>query len=357
MNAPGLECFVDTATAVRRVVAVAALRPLRRPAKRRGGGVTLVTQRYNQHPSCPLCGQTESQRDSVHHPAACRSIPSFLQSTWTSALLAKTFGRSLAGLLIALIFSGCTSREITANAATAHGCEIRQGGIIRGPVDRKRIALVFTGHEYAEGTETILDELAKHHAHGSFFLTGAFLTNEQFRPLVERMKSEGHYLGPHSDAHLLFCDWSPARKTLIPRAQFSADLRANAAKLPEPFCHAGHPRFLLPAFENYNTEIANWSAAEGFTLVNFTPGTRSNADYTDEADANFVSSKSIYDSILKREHDNPHGLNGFILLFHTGSGPGRQDKFSARFGALLDELSARGYEFVRIDKLLLPGRK
>jgi len=256
-------------------------------------------------------------------------------------------------LFSAHLSSSIASPGIDVKNTIVPGCEIYQGGIIRGPVDRKCIALVFTGHEFAEGVGTILDELGRRHAHGSFFLTGSFLTNTQFRPFVERMKSEGHFLGPHSDGHLLFCDWSPARKTLVTHDQFTADLGANAVKLPEPFSRANHPRFFLPGFENYNAQLAGWSAAEGFILINFTPGTRSNADYTGEADANFVSSQKIYDSILKREHDDPHGLNGFLLLLHTGSGPGRSDKFSAKFGALLDELSARGYRFIRVDELLL----
>lgn len=88
------------------------------------------------------------------------------------------------------------------------------------------------------------------------------------------------------------------------------------------------------------------------TLINFTPGTRSNADYTGEADRNFVPSSVIYDSILARERQDPNGLNGFILLLHLGAGPGRQDKFHTRFGGLLDVLAAKGYEFVRVDELL-----
>ena len=87
-------------------------------------------------------------------------------------------------------------------------------------------------------------------------------------------------------------------------------------------------------------------------MVNFTPGTRANADYTGEADKNFVSSQAIFDSIVKREHEDPHGLNGFILLLHLGSGPGRADKFHTRFGELLDCLSKQGYQFVRVDELL-----
>lgn len=37
--------------------------------------------------------------------------------------------------------------------------QIHDGGSIRGPVDRKLIALEFTGHEFAEGGTIILDEL------------------------------------------------------------------------------------------------------------------------------------------------------------------------------------------------------
>ena len=87
----------------------------------------------------------------------------------------------------------------------------------------------------------------------------------------------------------------------------------------------------------------DWAKDLGLTVVNFTPGTRSNADYTGEADKNFVSSKAIFDSIVAKEQQDPNGLNGFILLLHIGSGPGRADKFHARFGELLDYLAGKGY--------------
>jgi hypothetical protein len=83
-----------------------------------------------------------------------------------------------------------------------------------------------------------------------------------------------------------------------------------------------------------------------------TCATRSNADCTREGDKDFISSASIFDSILKRDREDPAGLNGFLRLFHIGSGPGRADKFHTRFGELLDNLEGRGYRFVRIDELL-----
>lgn len=235
----------------------------------------------------------------------------------------------------------------------AGGWQMSDGGIIRGPLQEKKIGLVFTGDTFAEGGETILDELANHHAKASFFLTGNFLTDRQFAPLIRRMIAQGNYVGPHSDRHLLFCDWGNREKTLVTHDEFRADLDANLDKLAVFGVTRAEARYFLPAFEYYNHDIAHWSAEMGLTLIDFTPGTRANADYTGEADRHFVSSQAIFDSIVKCERNDPHGLNGFILLMHVGSGPGRADKFTGRFGELLDTLAARGYQFVRVDELLI----
>jgi hypothetical protein len=41
----------------------------------------------------------------------------------------------------------------------AAGCAVREGGLVRGPIDAKRIALRFTGHEFVEGGTAILGAL------------------------------------------------------------------------------------------------------------------------------------------------------------------------------------------------------
>jgi peptidoglycan/xylan/chitin deacetylase (PgdA/CDA1 family) len=214
------------------------------------------------------------------------------------------------------------------------------------------LALVFTGHEFAEGAATILDELDRHKGRGSFFLTGDFLAKAEFEPIVRRIVAGGHFLGPHSDKHLLYCDWGPTKRRLVSRETFEADLHANLDKLAR--FTPRRPAYFLPPYEHYDAEIARWTAALGMRLVNYTPGTRSNADYTEDAAANFVSSQAIFDSIIRREREDPHGLNGFLLLLHVGAGPKRTDKFHTRFGAMLDHLAAKGYQFVRVDELLEP---
>lgn len=234
--------------------------------------------------------------------------------------------------------------------------ELFQGGITRGNKAHKTIALAFTGHEYAEGGETILAELQRHRGKASFFFTGNFVANPKLQPLVQRIAAEGHYFSIHSDQHLLYCSWDKERKLLVSREEFRADLRANFARYDKLNLKAKPGNFFIPPFEHYNQQIVDWAGELGCVVINYTPGTRSNADYTGEADQNFVSSQVIFDSILRREQTDPHGLNGFILLLHIGTGPGRADKFHLRFGELLDNLADQGYEFVRVDELLAPTK-
>ena len=226
------------------------------------------------------------------------------------------------------------------------------GGVVRGPSDRKQIALQFTGDTFAEGGETILDALARRGARASFFLTGRFLANDAYAPLVRRMLEDGHYVGPHSDAHVLYCPWDGPKVTLVDRDTFTADLGENLRKLERYGVARSRIGYWNPPYQWYNAEIAGWGRQLGLRLVNFTPGTRANADYTPDDAPNFVSSAAIFDSIVRREREDPSGLNGYLLLLHIGAGSGRSDPFHRRIGELLDFLAGKRYELVRIDELL-----
>ena len=145
------------------------------------------------------------------------------------------------------------------------------------------------------------------------------------------MVSAGHYVGPHSDQHLLYCAWDAARRTLVTREEFETDLQTNYRELLRFGVTRDRAKFFLPAFEHHNREIADWTGSLGLRLINHTAQTRSAADYTIDSDPRFVSSQAIEDSILGRESDDPNGLNGFLLLLHLGAGPGRSDKMHFRF--------------------------
>ena len=80
-----------------------------------------------------------------------------------------------------------------------------RGAIIRGDTTQKNIALVFTGDEYADGGKHIRQVLGNQNIKASFFLTGKFYRNQDFNDIIIGLKSDGHYLGAHSDNHLLYC--------------------------------------------------------------------------------------------------------------------------------------------------------
>ncbi|WP_375444937.1 glycoside hydrolase family 9 protein [uncultured Fibrella sp.] len=226
-----------------------------------------------------------------------------------------------------------------------------KGAKIRGDTTARRLALVFTGDEFADGGPIIIQTLQKHRVRASFFLTGRFLRNPAFASLIRQLQQEGHYLGPHSDQHLLYCDWKKRDSLLVSRPQFTNDLRANYAALT-PF-ERTQPgmRYFLPPYEWYNDSIAAWTQGEGVQLINYTPGTLSNADYTTPTDLNYRSSDAILSSIYTYEQNKKSGLNGFILLMHVGTAPSRTDKLYNRLDDLLINLRQKAYQFVRIDEL------
>lgn len=227
------------------------------------------------------------------------------------------------------------------------------GAIIRGDTSSKQIALIFTGDEFDDGGKTISKSLRKHKAKASFFLTGRFYGNPDFGPLIRKLKKEGHYLGAHSDEHLLYCDWEKRDSLLVTQEQFKLDLQQNYQKMAAFGISKEDAGYFLPPYEWYNRSIANWTAEEGLQLVNFSPGTRSAADYTwPEMGNRYVSSETVLMSILNYETKDKSGLNGFMLLLHIGTDPRRDDKFYHRLDELLMLLKQKGYQFVRIDELL-----
>jgi peptidoglycan/xylan/chitin deacetylase (PgdA/CDA1 family) len=231
----------------------------------------------------------------------------------------------------------------------------RYGAIVRGDPAVKRLALCFTGDQFGESAKPILDALRERKFQGSFFITGAFLKNPSLQTAVRRMIDEGHYVGPHSHGHLLYAPWEKRETSLVTQEQFTADLKLNLDALRRAGALAdGRPLYFIPPYEWYNAQHVAWAKAAGATLVNFTPGTGSNRDYAPEGDARFVPSSQIYDDILAYEVKTPEGLNGFLLLLHLGSG--RRDPFHPLLGKLCDELSRRGYAFVRVDELLAENR-
>jgi endoglucanase len=226
------------------------------------------------------------------------------------------------------------------------------GGIIRGDSMQKNIALVFTGHEFGEGGDFIANTLQQEKVKASFFLTGKFYSNPAFKKIIQRLRVNGHLLGPHSYQHLLYCDWNKRDSLLVTRSDFVDDLIYNLDIMNQQGINTLKAKFFLPPYEWYNDTIAEWTKELNIQLVNYTPGTFSHADYTTSKDKNYRSSEMIYNSIIDYEKAKTSGLNGFILLMHIGAGPDRTDKFYKHLPALIKYLKTKGYRLQTIDQLL-----
>lgn len=243
---------------------------------------------------------------------------------------------------------------MAATAADRKNFLYQSGAIIRGDTTLKKIAVVFTGDEFADGAAIISDVLQKENIKASFFFTGRFYNNQKFSPAINKLKRSGHYLGPHSNDHLLYCDWKKRDSLLVTQQGFNEDLRKNYQAMKNYGIAQKNAAIFLPPFEWYNDSIASWTKQLGLQLINYSPGTISAADYTWPGLKNYRSSEVIMASIKKYESAGSNGLNGFILLLHIGTDPRRTDKFYEQLPALLSWLKKKNYEMVRIDDLLKP---
>lgn len=238
-------------------------------------------------------------------------------------------------------------------AARSYPYETVQGGIIRGDRSKKEIALVFTGDEFGEGLSSITQTLQQQKVKASFFFTGRFYRTQSFQPGIRKLFKEQHFLGPHSDQHLLYNDWRNRDSSLVTRDSLQTDYRNNLDAIKQ--LGVLKPEVLsyyIPPYEWWNREIAGWFRTTNTQLFSFTPGTTSNADYTwPEMGKSYKGSEQILTTI-KSFGEKPDGLNGAILLLHVGTDARRTDKLYNRLDELIQYLKKEGYSFKRIDELL-----
>ncbi len=213
-----------------------------------------------------------------------------------------------------------------------------EGAIVRTDTSKKNIYLCFTGHDYAEGFEYVLRVLKKQKVKGSFFLTGDFVRN--YEDLVINLARSSHFVGAHSDKHLLYCDWNKRDSLLHSDSRIKEDISQNLQALIKLDIH---PKYFMPPYEWYNKKVVGIASELNQITINFSSGTRSNADYTTPDMTNYISSRDILESIYR--HESLKDMNGFHLLIHPGTNPTRKDKFYLHLDELITHLKKKGYQF------------
>ena len=219
-----------------------------------------------------------------------------------------------------------------------------RGAIVRMDTTVKDIYPCFTAHEFTDGFDFIIKTLNSHRIKASFFFTGDFCRTPDNKKIIERLKADGHYIGAHSDKHLLYCSWENRDSLLVTKDEFFSDIKNNYRELDRLGISKDKAHIYLPPYEWYNDSIAIWTKQAGLKLVNNSSGTITNQDWTFPDNGKpYFSSDSLMNNFLAYEREC--GLNGYILLIHPGTDPRRTDKFYLKLDSVLNYLESRNYSF------------
>lgn len=222
----------------------------------------------------------------------------------------------------------------------------RFGAVVRMDPAERNVYFVFSADSMFEGGLMGLDALRQAGVRASFFFTGNFLRDARNALVIARAVADGHYVGPHSNRHLLLADWDADRTPLVTPDSLLADLAANYTELSRHGVPVDSALWVLPPYEwCHNIHTAAYSAA-GTTAVNPTPGILTYRDYTTPDDPSYQTSDSILHNLWHVEQTRT--LNGAIILIHLGTSPARTDKLYRHLPAILQRLHALGYRPTRL---------
>ena len=217
------------------------------------------------------------------------------------------------------------------------------GATVRIDTNRRMIHLIFSADDTFEGAQSILQTLDNNHIKASFFLTGNCLREDKYIPVIREIIRNGHFVGAHSDRHLLYASWDNRLESLVTPDSLIADLQQNWVELAQYGIDISKVRYYLPPYEYYNNEHVRLIESLGQTVINFTPGLRTAADYTTPDMPNYKSSQELIDQLFEFEDD--YGLNGSIILIHPGTDERRTDKLYHRLDEIINRLKEKGYDF------------
>lgn len=190
-----------------------------------------------------------------------------------------------------------------------------------GDESRREIALTFDDGPHPKDTPQVLETLAKHNIHATFFLVGRYV--EQYPALVKQIHQSGHQLGIHGFRHRPFPLEKPS--TLQSQLDRTRNAIANVCGIsPETI------KDLRPPYGAFTSTTARRLTEWGYQLVlwnNMPPHWMQPVSWTIE-------------QVLDQTHP------GSIIVLHDGHGHGT--KAAQILDIIIPKLKAQGYNFVTI---------
>ena len=192
-----------------------------------------------------------------------------------------------------------------------------------GDEARREIALTFDDGPHPKDTPQVLETLAKHNIHATFFLVGRYV--EQYPALVKQIHQSGHQLGIHGFRHRPFPLEKPS--TLQSQLDRTRNAIANVCGIsPETI------KDLRPPYGTFTSTTTRGLTEWGYQLVlwnNIPPHWMQPVSWT-----------------ISQIFDQVH--SGSIIVLHDGHGHGT--KVAQILDIIIPKLKAQGYNFVTIEQ-------
>lgn len=213
--------------------------------------------------------------------------------------------------------AGVQGKDAGGNAG-GMGSQDADGAAYQEDMNVKRVALTFDDGPHPRYTEQLLEGLRKRNVRVTFFVLGQ--SAELYPDLIREMAQDGHLIGNHTYSHI--------QLTRRNGQLFAEELQKTDAVIYE--ITGQHTEFVRPPYGAWDKRYE-----ESLNMIQVLW----NVDPLDWccSDAGTVVSR-----VLEKTNENS------IILLH--------DVYASSVEAalaIIDELSARGYEFVTVDEIIL----
>jgi peptidoglycan/xylan/chitin deacetylase (PgdA/CDA1 family) len=202
-----------------------------------------------------------------------------------------------------------------------------QAILVQRGANRSAVALTFDAGADSAPTTAILDALALHHVHVTFFLTGEWVKKNP--ELTRRIIADGHEVANHSQTHPDFrqLDDAAIAEELHSMAQVFFD---TTGIWPAPY--------FRPPFGAYDERVLRTVIANGYLPIFWTLDSLDSVGETKSAD--FIVDR-LTNTLSATQ------LNGAILLCHIGN-----PSTAEALPRILDEFAKRGIIVTTLSQVL-----
>ena len=220
-----------------------------------------------------------------------------------------------------IVFVKCITTFVPEAVSVSSTINGRELPIYCVETQEKKVALSFDAAWGNEDTAKILDILARHNVHVTFFMTGGWV--ESYPEDVKAILEAGHDLGNHSENHKNMSQLSNDEKR-----QEIVSVHQRVKEL------TGYDMFLFrPPFGDYDNDVIRTASECGYYSIQWDVDSLDWKDYG-------------VDSIISTVCSHKHLGCGSIILCHNGA------KFTAEaLDEMITNLKGQGYEIVPVAEL------